>query len=223
MRKPAFFFDFDNTLTDGDILDQVIERFSPDEAWRDRENDWEAGKISALECLRLQVGGLRVTREALFRDLLRVRIDPAFPALVRWARAEDVELRIVSDSFEPLIRHILANNGIDGLPVFANALAFDGDRLFPTFPHVHPAFPQAANAKAVHLGPFRDRHLVYAGDGRSDFDPALVADTVFAKSTLARELDRAGVAFLAFETIEPVLEWARARRWREAAPRLRAV
>ena len=31
---PVLFFDFDNTLTSGDVLDQVIEAFSANEAWR---------------------------------------------------------------------------------------------------------------------------------------------------------------------------------------------
>ena len=47
--KPALFFDFDNTLTAGDVLDQVIETFSPNEAWRDWENAWEDGQLSAQE------------------------------------------------------------------------------------------------------------------------------------------------------------------------------
>jgi 2-hydroxy-3-keto-5-methylthiopentenyl-1-phosphate phosphatase len=205
MRKPVLFFDFDNTLTDGDILDRVIERFSPDEKWRDWENAWADGHLPARDCLRLQMENLRVSREALFEYLSEVRIDPVFPAILGWAQPRQVEVKIVSDSFLPLILHMLRNNGVEGVPVLANGLAFAGDRLLPSFPHYDPAFVRSANAKARHLAPYAGHHIIYAGDGRSDLDAALAADAVFAKSTLARELDARSIAFHPFETLEPVL------------------
>jgi 2,3-diketo-5-methylthio-1-phosphopentane phosphatase len=209
MRQPALFFDFDNTLTDGDVLDQIIERFSPNEAWRDWENAWKAGHLSARDCLRKQIENLRVSRETLFEHLLHVRVDPAFSAIVEWARRRRVVMRIVSDSFEPLILHILRNNGIEDVPVLANGLEFAGERLVPSFPFSHPSYTRSANAKALHLAPYRSNTIIFAGDGLSDLDAALVADVVFAKSTLARELDAIPVAFHPFDTLEPVLEYLR--------------
>src|SRR5690348_10117051 len=197
LLKPALFFDFDNTLTHGDVLDELIERYSPNEAWRDWEEAWQQGRLPARDCLRLQVENMRVSRERLLDDVARVRIDPVFAEIVDWARHRGVAVRIVSDSFLPLITHILAANGITGVPVFANHLDFaPGERLLPWFPHYDPASACSANAKARHLAPYRALHqLVFAGDGHSDLDAALAADVVFAKSTLANELDARGVAF----------------------------
>ena len=208
-RKPVLFFDYDNTLTSGDVLDQVIERFSPNEAWRDWENDWQDGRLSAQECLSRQVGNLRVSRGELFEYLLQVRVDPAFPAVVDWARSRRADVIIVSDSFAPLIRHMLSNNGIDDVPVIANDLEFSGERLMPSFPHADPACTRSANAKARHLLPYRHHHVVFAGDGHSDLDAALASDIVFAKSTLAKELDALCTAYHPFDTLEPVLSFLR--------------
>jgi 2,3-diketo-5-methylthio-1-phosphopentane phosphatase len=219
--KPVLFFDFDNTLTDGDVLDEVIEKFSPDERWRDWENEWENGCLPARECLRMQVEHLRVRREELFAHLSRVRVDPAFAAIVQWAAARGLGVNIVSDSFLPMIHHILTNNGIDVVPVFANDLGFSGDRLIPAFPHYDPACARSANAKARHLAPYRNHRIIFAGDGHSDLDAALAADVVFAKSTLARELDAIPVAFRPFETLEPVLAYLRAEVGRKYAANLR--
>lgn len=211
LLKPALFFDFDNTLTDGDVLDRVIETFSPNEAWRDWEDAWEHGRISARECLRRQVENLRVRRIELFDYLLQIRVDPAFPAIVDWARGRRIEVKIVSDSFVPLIDHILCNNGIEGVHVYANDLAFSGDRLVAAFPYADPACRRSANAKARHMQPYqRDHYLVFAGDGHSDLDAALAADLVFAKSTLAKELADRRVGFCPFETLDPVLARVRA-------------
>lgn len=208
-RRPALFFDFDNTLTDGDILDAVIETFSPDQAWLDWENSWEEGRLSAQDCLRRQIENLRVSRETLFDYLAQVRVDPAFPAILDWARSRGVDVNIVSDSFAPLISHILANNGICGVPIFANDLEFSSERLIPSFPYSEPACQRSANAKARHLLPYRNHTLVFAGDGHSDLDAALAADVIFAKSTLARELGALSVPFNPFDTLEPMLWYLR--------------
>lgn len=205
MRKPVLVFDFDNTLTTGDVLDQVVERFSPNADWQHWEAEWVAGRLPARECLRLQVENLRVTREDLFEYLRGIRVDPVFSRILEWARPRGVETIIVSDSFLPLILHILENNAIEGVPVFANDLAFSGDRLHPSFPFHDPAFPRSANAKPLHLAPYKGRTIVYAGDGRSDLDAALVSDVVFAKDSLARELAARSVAFHPFSTLEPML------------------
>jgi len=204
-HKLALFFDFDNTLTAGDVLDELIEAYSPNDAWRVWERAWAYGELSARDCLRLQVENMRVSRERLFAHLASVRIDPAFAEIVDWARGHRIPVSIVSDSFLPLIRHVLHMHGIEGVPIYANDLAFAGNRLMPLFPFYDPAFPRSANAKANHLGACRGRHIVFAGDGHSDLDAALVADVVFAKSTLARELAARAVAFHPFHTLEPVL------------------
>ena len=54
-HKPALFFDFDNTLTHGDLLDELIERYSPNEEWRDWEHAWAEGQLAARECLQAQI------------------------------------------------------------------------------------------------------------------------------------------------------------------------
>ena len=149
MRKPVLVFDFDNTLTIGDVLDEIVEKFSPNEDWKAWEREWVEGRLAGRECLRLQVENLRVSRETLFAHLLAVRLDPAFAGILRWARARQVELFIVSDSFTPLIHQILANNAIADVPIYANGLEFSGDRMVPSFPFHDPAFPRSANAKAA--------------------------------------------------------------------------
>ncbi|HLX79893.1 MAG TPA: HAD-IB family phosphatase [Burkholderiales bacterium] len=207
MFRPALFFDFDNTLTTGDTLDQVIEKFSPNEDWRDWDNAWESGRLSARDCLRLQIENLRVGREELLEYLSLVRVDPTFSAIVDWANARQVTVNIVSDSFLPLIHHILLTNGIDVVPVLANDIGFSGDRLIPAFPFYEPTCSRSANAKARHITRKPGHTIIFAGDGHSDLDAALAADIVFAKSTLAKELGARGTTFHPFDTLEPVLEF----------------
>ncbi len=208
-HKPVLFFDFDNTLTQGDLLDELIERYSPNEEWRDWEHAWAQGQLPARECLRLQIENMRVSRAELFDYLAKVRIDPAFVEIVQWARAHHVLVSIVSDSFQPLISHVLKSNGVNGdIPIFANEVTFHRhDRLVPHFPHYDPACARSANAKAHHLEAYRLNKIIFTGDGHSDLDAALAADVVFAKASLAKELDERGTSFYPFETLDPVLAY----------------
>ena len=209
MTPPVVVFDFDNTITRGDLLDELIEAFSSDEAWRIYEADWVAGRISARECLQRQVEGMRVSRGPLLARAAATIVDSAFADIVAWARQHSAPLFIVSDSFAPIIEHVLATHHLTDIPIFANALSFDGDRLHPSFPYYDAAFPRSANAKARHLEPYVGRSIVYAGDGRSDFDAAFRADVVFAKDSLAAELRRIGRAFHPFDTLDPLLAYLR--------------
>jgi 2,3-diketo-5-methylthio-1-phosphopentane phosphatase len=221
-HKPVLFFDFDNTLTEGDLLDELIELYSPNEEWRDWEHAWAQGELPARDCLRLQIENMRVSRETLFAHLTRVRIDPAFVDIVAWARHRAVPVNIVSDSFLPFIRHVLRSNGIEGIPIFANELSFHGgDRLVPLFPYYDPSCERSANAKARHLAPHRGERIIFTGDGHSDLDAALAADVVFAKAALAKELDERGVAFYPFETLEAVLAYLETTETALAEPAIR--
>ena len=84
--KPAVFFDFDNTLTPYDVLDQVIRLFSPEETWRPLEDLWQAGKMGSKECLEGQLAGIRISKKDLARYLSEIKIDPSFKKIVPLVR-----------------------------------------------------------------------------------------------------------------------------------------
>ena len=65
LSRCEVFFDFDNTITTSDILDDILQRFSVDGDWRVLERDWLAGKIGSKACLAGQLQSVRVTREDL--------------------------------------------------------------------------------------------------------------------------------------------------------------
>src|SRR5713101_8122974 len=98
MERTALFLDFDNTVTIGDVLDAVIERFSITERWRAWESAWKRGDLSTSECLSLQVGDLRVDAGELTQFVSDTPIDACFPDVVDWCRANGTPLFIVSDN-----------------------------------------------------------------------------------------------------------------------------
>ncbi len=194
-----FFFDFDNTLTSFDVLDDIVQRFSVDDGWIPWERDWAAGKIGSRECLTQQLRSVRVSRERLTSYLADIELDPHFFRLLAFLKKEGAGPVIVSDSFSFFIKTILSNNGISGVKVFANGLTFSGEVLKPSFPYFNGSCSRCAHCKKARLAEIAGgKKTVYVGDGRSDMCAAEHADLVFAKSTLLghfRDKDLPCVAF----------------------------
>jgi 2-hydroxy-3-keto-5-methylthiopentenyl-1-phosphate phosphatase len=202
------FIDFDNTITIGDVLDGVIEKFSGDEHWRTLEAEWAVGRIGARTCLDGQLRGLRASWPEFERHFEGVAFDPGFTALLELVRREHGELTIVSDNFDLFVGRILRRHGLAHVAFFANHLELDGDRATPSFPFANPDCPECAHCKKTHFIPPNDdgRRVVYIGDGRSDLCPARHADLVFAKSSLLAQLRAEKIPCIAFGGLADVVQ-----------------
>ncbi len=184
------FLDFDNTVTSLDVLDAVIGRFSIDQKWMIHEEAWKEGRIGSRQCLEAQLRSVRVTRADLAKYVKQIPLDPFALKLFRTLRRQRIPFMIVSDSFTVIIRTILRRHGIRQAKVFANQLNFEKDRLIPSFPyHSKDCHRRCAHCKKIHVLEHKDRTTIYVGDGLSDVCPALEADIVFAKDSLASHLE----------------------------------
>lgn len=183
LSDSQIFFDFDNTITDFDVLDGIIERFSVNRDWIAYEEAWKNGKIGSRQCLEGQLRSIRVTRPQLHAYLETVAIDASFSRLLALLHRSGVQPVIVSDSFSQIIRYILDYNSITDVPIFANSLRMQGDRLLPSFPHAGAECNRCGHCKTETLArsEFAGKRAVYVGDGLSDLCPARRADLVFAK------------------------------------------
>ena len=210
MESTALFLDFDNTVTIGDVLDAVIERFSVTERWRSWEAAWKRGDLSTSECLSLQIGDLRVDADELIRFVSDTPIDACLPDIVDLCRAKGIPLFVVSDNFSVIVRAILKRSSLGGVTFFANELLFDGNKPTARFPHANPRCRRCAHCKAVHFTRFASHRKIYVGDGLSDLCPAEAADLVFAKDALANHLATAGIPFMPFANLGDVLRYLEA-------------
>lgn len=211
-RTPVVFFDFDNTITQGDILDRVIERFSVSDDWRHWEDAWVRGEISTVQCLDRQIAGIRASEAELLDFVADVQIDPHFATIAQWAAKGHIDLLVVSDNFSCLVREILLRYGMLDLSVLANELTFIGNRPKAHFPYRSKACKRCAHCKAEHFKRFPSHRKIYVGDGLSDICPSLAADVVFAKDSLAAYLANHGTPFIEFISLETVAEFLIAER-----------
>ncbi len=203
MANCRVFFDFDNTITITDVLDNIIKNFSVNDHWKMLQKLWENGEIGTKECLEGQLAGVRITKKQLSQFLLKVELDHSCYKIFSFLSKEGIFPVILSDNFTPIIEEILANHAIKGVKVYANSLRHYRDHLIPSFPYDNPFCPSCAHCKKIHLT--RDGHenklIVYVGDGRSDFCPAGVSDMVFAKDSLLAHMKKEGKDVIAYKDL----------------------
>jgi 2,3-diketo-5-methylthio-1-phosphopentane phosphatase len=189
----AVYVDFDGTIAPADPTDTVLDRFC-DASWRELERDWQEGRRTAQDCMARQVELLRATPDALDELIRSLRIDPHFPAFVELCRRWQMQVIVVSDGMDRVVRHVLRAAGLN-LPFFANRLQWLGRDQWKL------GFPFARNECAGGLGSCKCGHRrggaqleVVVGDGRSDFCIAARSRLVLAKGQLAAHCRSKGIA-----------------------------
>lgn len=207
--KCAVVFDFDNTITPFDVLDDIIERFSLNRGWVAIEKEWKAGKIGSRECLERQLGQVKLTRQELLRYLSGIKISPYFRKIVLLLKKYGVKPLILSDNFDSIIRFILRNNAIAGVKIYANRVKFKGNRLLPSFPYTDKDCWRCAHCKTKNLpkNKFNDKITIFIGDGLSDICPAEKADLVFAKASLLRHFRENNIQCVQFQDLKEIYNY----------------
>jgi 2,3-diketo-5-methylthio-1-phosphopentane phosphatase len=207
----AVFFDFDNTITHFDVLDNIVETFARDKKWIAFENAWKKGKIGSKECLSGQLRSVRIDKKSLARYLSKIKVDPYFKKIIALLKKRGVLPVIVSDSFSFFLKYILKNNGVGNIKIYSNKIKLSGDKLIPSFPYQHNNCTICGNCKSSHL-PLKgakDKVIIYIGDGLSDLCPAKNSDVVFAKGNLKNYLTKEGKPFIPFNSLKDVYNFMR--------------
>ncbi|MCK9614493.1 MAG: MtnX-like HAD-IB family phosphatase [Candidatus Omnitrophica bacterium] len=209
LSKCAVFFDFDNTITPLDVIDDIVERFSINEKWRKIEEDWKRGKIGSKECLKGQFAQVRIKKDAFIRYLSTIKIDKYFPKILALLKRRKASVYIVSDSSSFIINNILKNNNIRGIKIYSNRLKLNNDKLVLEFPHFNKRCPKCANCKKSHLrkADIKDKITIYIGDGLSDICAAGYADIVFAKASLLKHFKKQNKKCIEFDTLAVVYNY----------------
>lgn len=210
--KLAIFLDFDETITRLNVTDTVLERFA-DPLWREIQEDWLTGKLSAREVLESQMPLITVQPNDLDALIDSIEVDPFFAEFARTASQENDDLYILSDGFDYWIERILrrALSHLDGavseIPIFACSLRMKETQVdisFPYFPHGCPhgcATCKPALFERLKAGAER---TIVVGDGISDLLIARSADLVLAKGHLKQFCQREGIDCHPFDDFRDV-------------------
>jgi 2-hydroxy-3-keto-5-methylthiopentenyl-1-phosphate phosphatase len=188
--------DWDGTVTERDILEQVVLEFGDPGVYARTEA--ELGRtLTHDDVLAIEVGTVRAPLDEVVDFVVReARLRPGFRELARRRRP-----LVVSAGFHELIEPVLAREGIE-VDLRANRVDArpDGWRvLFRETVLRCESCGEACKRLALPRG-----DVVFVGDGYSDRCAALAADRVFATDSLARYLDSVGAAYEPFADFHDV-------------------
>jgi 2,3-diketo-5-methylthio-1-phosphopentane phosphatase len=191
--KLRFFIDFDGTITQGDVVDKILERFGLSQ-WTELETLWLEGRIGSRECLARQMDLVSASQEEFKTFLDEIKIDPYFGHFLTTAQEQQVPVAIVSDGFDLVINHVLKNSLrdnpglLDNLPIYCNRLKHFRKSLKAVFPNGPVCEHACANCKERVIRRVREEgeKVIFIGDGLSDRFAAQVSDLTFAKGKLLK-------------------------------------
>ena len=193
--------DFDGTITLADTVDAVLTRFAEPE-WEAVEAEWLAGKFGSRECLAEQTKLLRATPAELDSFLDTIEVDPDAKGFFDDCLLAGIPVSVVSDGYDWAVRRILNRAGIRGVPITANRLIHVGeDRWAARFPYSAQNCGSGVCKCAVVNA---QTQLVHIGDGRSDACVSDLVDLVFAKGSLLKNREKAGLPSFGFETFSEI-------------------
>lgn len=208
---PIVFCDFDGTITQLDVTDQILAQLAHP-SWREIEQEWARGLIGSRECLERQMALVETTAQELDALIDAIPIDPYFSVFYRFAQKRGLPVYVVSDGFDYVVRRVLRRLGVNGplrngAHLFTSALRVEGPRLALSFPHsAEPCEHGCATCKAAIIRRLsRGRHpIIFVGDGLSDRFAVEQADLVFAKRQLLAFCREHKLPYQRFETFADV-------------------
>lgn len=202
--------DFDGTVTEKDIGDEICARFAPPH-WKEIDAAWVRNEISLPEAQR-QMWALARCEE---RDALRYarevgRLRPGLDLLLdATAQAGGVPW-LASGGFDFYIRAILGGRLERFERSYFNGATFVDGGVRVAFPHGALACERCAvcKGKVCDLGRAAGDRVVFVGDGSSDRCAIGRADVLFAVegSLLARTCDERGIDYVPFLDFEDVAD-----------------
>ncbi len=205
----AVFCDYDGTFAVQDVGSTLAMRYAGER----RQELWsrlEAGEFTPWSYNMELLDGLQLPEETLDAFLKTVEPMPGAHELVAWCEAYAIPFRILSDGFDRNLDRLQELHGV--------RFAYDANRLW--YDHgawrLAPGSPDPSCGcgtgvcKAARIRELRALHpratVVHIGNGRvSDLCGARAADVVFAKDSLAEELEIQAVAYEPFEDLHEVL------------------
>jgi 2-hydroxy-3-keto-5-methylthiopentenyl-1-phosphate phosphatase len=198
--------DFDGTITEQDLLDEIAQTFGDEAVYREVDEGLDDRSLTLNEVIRREFEPVRAPLgEVQDWVLENVGIRPGFRELVELARARGWRFVIVSSGFRELIEPVLEREGLAGIELLSNSIDPDPQGWKVRFRVSEDCEVCGQPCKRATAAALADgSELVYVGDGYSDRCAAESADLVFARRGLASYLEERAVPFERFEDFHSV-------------------
>ena len=206
-RRLAVLTDFDDTAAEQNVAELLLTRFG-DPSWQDVRARFRAGGLTLKDYQEIAFRTVTADRKSMQRYVKQqANLRPHFAEMLAYCREHDIPVAVVSHGLDFYIRALLEAEGVAEVPVYSVNTAFEEDGIKFFYPFPYPGEEHRGNSKGLIVDRYhgQGRYVIYAGDGRSDLEPAERADMVFAHSVLAQECGKRSIAFHPFNDFGDVL------------------
>ena len=184
MKPLIVVLDFDGTITEKDIGDEVCDRFAHP-SWKAIDDAWVRNEISLPEAQRQMWALARASREEAVTYARKVgHRRPGLSALLDAVDAAGGETWLASGGFDFYVEALLGEDSPRLARHYYNATRFTDGAIEVSFPHAALACARARCAvckgKVCDLARGQAARVVFVGDGASDRCAVGRADRIFA-------------------------------------------
>lgn len=201
------FVDFDGTITQKDIGEEMFLKFGDAEEANRIIERWIKNEITSVDTWQQLCATVKNFDEDEFETFLNgIDIDPTFKSFVDYCDDNNFEIMILSDGLDYYINKFLKREGLDHITAYTNRLIIEGNNLVPQFPYTDEECKQCANCKRNHIinNSSDDDYTVYIGDGYSDACPVQYCDFIFAKKSLLKYCETNRISYSPFKDFNDI-------------------
>lgn len=204
----AFLTDFDDTAAVQNVAEIILEKFG-EPSWKSIRARFRNGDITLKVYQELAFAEIKAHADEL-GDYAKqhVQLRPGFNEVYEYCEMKGIPMVVVSLGLDLYIKPVLKEHGFSNIPVHCVETWYQQDKLAYTYKNVRPGYEDEGNSKGLVVKSFKNRGftVVYAGDGRSDFEAAREADVIIARSILIDECKAHNIKFSSFEDFHDVLD-----------------
>jgi len=206
MKKFIFVSDFDGTLTEKDFYKIIMEEYLKEDC-KKLYNDWRNKKIKDIDYLGYVFKSIGRNEKEIFEDIMKISLDPFAEEFIENIKANGGDFAVVSAGTSYYIDRIFESKCIKDVKVYSNkgvfkdnGIHFELDKTSEFYSDIYGI----DKAKVVKKLKESYDFVFYAGDSEPDLNAALMADVVFAKSSLKELLDEKNKEYFKFENFKEI-------------------
>ena len=206
--RPAVLTDFDDTAAEQNVAELLLHKFGHP-TWLEARERFRGGQLTLKEYQEIAFRNIQAdvdTMQAYVKQKANLR--PHFGALWQHCQGHNIPVAVVSQGLDFYIEALLEKEGFSQVPVYSVNTTFSADGISYQYRHAYPGEEHRGNSKGLIVERYQQQghHVIYVGDGRSDFEAAQRADVVFAHKILAEECQTQGIPFRDFTDFGDVLQ-----------------
>ena len=171
--------DFDGTIITSSVGEAIFKKFVQED-WEYYDKEYENGRITLEECMRIQYGMIKESKEVLLdfsRMIMQERSN--FARFAIYCKSNKIPLIIVSASLDFAIEEFLRMVKVDNIPIICAKSIFKNGKIAVAFDSLKKPSMRDYKEDTVKYYQNLGKKVYYIGDSTSDMYAVELADYVF--------------------------------------------